>query len=223
MNTLQEPLIFVEPGRIDLQLRKQFDLSVAELGMVAKAIFRGFAQVTSLHPKGFNGTNAWAQGTSELRAILIPKGWRPEDPQGQPRIASKIKKSSITVSSGNADTGVPHRVPQTRNDKGSQTAGSVQFNARQGLLFQMATADEANFHMPVAKGESLWVLLYFIDLDAGQVRLELSKPTGMSEAEKINGWSVRYILPALPLGPGIDDRRDSDSPDIDFAVVPRTQ
>lgn len=219
---LPQPQIFIDADRIELRLKQQFDLSIHDLNAVAQAIYRGFAEVSSLHPKGFNGTNGWAQGTSTLRATLIPKGWRPDDPQGQPRITSKGRKTSITVSSGNADTGVPQRNPQTRNDKGSQTASSVQFNARQGLLFPVSSLESEPARMPAIQGDALWVFLYYIDLDAGQMRVELSRPTGMSEADKINGWSVRYILPAIPLGPVMDERPHDDSPDIDFDVTPKT-
>ncbi len=218
----REPQIFIDANRIDLRLKQQFDLSIQDLTAIAQAIYRGFAEVSSLHPKGFNGTNAWAQGTSTLRAMLIPKGWRPEDPQGQPRITSKGRKTSITVSSGNADTGVPERSPQTRNDKGSQTSGSVQFNARQGHLFPVSSSESAPARSASSQGDALWVLLYYIDLDAGQMRAELSQPTGMSEADKINGWSVRYILPSIALGPALDEQPRDDNPDIDFDVMPKT-
>ncbi|HTD28033.1 MAG TPA: hypothetical protein VK660_01455 [Xanthomonadaceae bacterium] len=218
-----EAQIFLDPDRIELHLKRQFDLSVGELRSIAASIYRGFAQVSSLHPKGFNGTNAWAEGISQLRATLIPKGWRQDDPQGQPRIVSKNREISITVSSGNSDTGVPNRVPQTRNDKGSQTATSVQFNARQGVLFQMITADTAPVVVQKLKDEALWIFLYYIDFDAGQMRFELSQPTNMSDADKINGWSIRYILPPLPLDPILDESKPEDSPDIDFEVTPKVQ
>jgi hypothetical protein len=218
----REPQIFIDADRIDLRLKQQFDLSIQDVTAIAQAIYRGFAEVSSLHPKGFNGTNAWAQGTSTLRAMLIPKGWRPDDPQGQPRITSKARKTSITVSSGNADTGVPERSPQTRNDKGSQTASSVQFNARQGQLFPVVTTSETDVaRIPASEGNALWVLLYYIDLDAGQTRVELSRPTAMSDADKINSWSVRYILPPMLLGPVMEELPRDEGPDIDFDVAPK--
>jgi hypothetical protein len=154
---------------------------------------------------------------------LIPKGWRPDDPQGQPRIVSKDRKTSITLSSGNSDTGVPHRIPQTRNDKGSQTANSVQFNAKQGQLFPSVVADNDSAVVQPRQDSALWVFLYYIDLDASEMRVELSQPTGMSDADRINGWSVRYILPPIPLKPVVDEPSLDASPDIDFDVTPKFQ
>ena len=217
-----DPQVFVDTNRIAVELNRQFGLTIEELHGVGRSIYRAFVQVTSLHPKGFNGTSGWADGISQVRAAMIPKGWHAEDPQGQPRVVAKDRKTAVTLSSGNSDTGVPHKVPQTRNDKGSQTANSVHFNARQGVLFPF-TPDNGPVAIPPAKGQALWILLYYIDFDAGEMRIELSLPTGMSEADKVNGWSVRYVLPPILLGPELDDQRDDDSPDIDFAVTPKNQ
>lgn len=211
--------IVIDPDRIELELRREFGLSVNEVREVAVQIYRGFVQVSALHPKGFNGTNAWAEGTAQLRATLIPKGWVLDDPNNQPRIVAPSSKVGITVSSGTADTGVPHRTPQTRNDKGSQTASSVQYNARQGVLFPMTSSNASDSPAPI--GQALWILLYYIDLDARQVRVELSRPNAMSDADRVNGWSVRYILPAIPLLPDVADPNLAELPDIDFDVAPK--
>lgn len=219
MDLSLQPHVFVDLDRIEVELQRGFALSARDLRDVATRIYQGFIRVSGLHPKGFNGTNAWAEGTAHLRAIQIPKGWAADDPLGQPRVVAPGGKLSITVSSGNVDTGVPHRVPQTRNDKGSQTASSVQFNARQGVLFPVPTANDTS--APKASGQALWVLLYYIDLDAGHMRMELSRPTGMSDADKINGWSVRYILPPISLLPNVQDQAPEELPDIDFDVIPK--
>ena len=219
MELAAETQIILDVDQIELELRRHFDLSIRELRDVAGGIYRGFVQVTALHPKGFNGTNGWAEGTRQLRAILIPKGWRSDDPQGQPRVVSKDKKTSITVSSGNSDTGVPNRDPQTRNDKGGQTASSVQFNARQGVLFPLIAARSGLVRALDSGREALWILLYFIDLDAGEMRVELSRPTAMSEADRINRWSPRLILPPISLTPIVEEFPHDESPDIDFDVT----
>ncbi|MBU8976899.1 hypothetical protein JI752_012165 [Lysobacter sp. MMG2] len=219
MDQLAPQHVFVDADRIEIELQRGFALGIQDLRDVAARIYQGFVRVSALHPKGFNGTNAWAEGTAQLRATLIPKGWVPEDPAGQPRIVAPNGKLSITVSSGNADTGVPNRNPQTRNDKGSQTATSVQFNARQGLLFPMQSADRAP--VPTGVGQALWLFLYYIDLEAGHMRVELSRPTGMSDADKINDWSVRYILPPMPLFPEVQGNASDELPDIDFDVIPK--
>lgn len=221
MDLHPNPHVIVDADRIELELRRGFGLTLAELEDVGVAIYRAFSQVTALHPKGFDGTSAWAEGTARLRAVQTPKGWVIENPHGQPRITAPGGKLSITVSSGNADTGVAHRMPQTRNDKGSQTQRSVNYNARQGVLFALQTVPAGAEARTEGDGQALWMLLYYIDLDAGHLRMELSRPRGMSDADKINDWSIRYILPPMPLMAGVADVEPEGLPDIDFDVVPK--
>lgn len=218
--TSSESAIFIGEQAQDL-LWSQFGMSTQELLDVAKRLYAGFTGVTSLHPKGFSGTNAWAQGTSALRETLIPKGWRPDDPSGQPRVTSDTRKVAITVSSGDAYTGDPTHDPQTRNDKGTQTFNSVHFNSKQGRLFEIVSSADRRVALST-DGQALWILLYYIDLEGGEVRLELSKPSEMSEANKVSGWAARMIFAPLDVH-DIEDGDDSidDIPDIDIDVIPK--
>ena len=205
------------------RLRRLFGIGVEDLQSVGGAALRAFVAVSALHPQGFNGTSAWAEATSQIRALLIPHGWVPRDPQNQPRIVSGDSQLAVTVSSGTPDTGVPDGNPQTRNDKAAQTAGSVNYNARQLALFPVTEADDyvPTPAPPSGAGKQLWILLYYIDFDAHEVRLELSQPTAMSDADKVSAWSTRFILPPLNFGPEWDDRARDDGPDVDFDITPK--
>lgn len=214
--------IVVDAQEIEEEITTSFGISRLDLEGVGRAMLRAFIQVTSLHPKGFDGTSAWAEGSAALRSALIPKGWHPEDPQNQPRIVSRKLSLAITVSSGSPFTGVAERTPQTRNNKGAQTTASVNFNARQGEMFPVAENVTA-FPM-LQNGQALWMLLYYIDLDNGELRYELSQPTAMSELDKVSEWSVRYIFPPISFGARLEgrDRGDQDdTPDIDIEVTPK--
>lgn len=226
MNLISLPRVLVEPNVVEETLVRLFGLSLGEFREVARATYRGFVGVSALHPKGFNGTTAWADGSAALRQVAIPKGWKPDDPNNQPRIISQDGRTSITVSSGDQLTGtqVEGRDPQTRNDKGTQTAQSVFVNPRQGQLFPALHAGEKSKVVPIRTGDkALWVLLYYIDLDAQEVRSEISLPSTMSENDKICGWSHRLILPSMEFGAvfnGVDS--GNDLPDIDILVSPKT-
>lgn len=212
--------VLVDSDQIEAQLRQQFGATLGEMEAIAVAIYRAFVQVSALHPKGFNGTSGWAEGCANLRAVMIPKGWLPMDPQNQPRVVSKNLKVAITVSSGTAHTGVADQIPQTRNDKGAQTANSVNFNARQGLLFPGPVASrDATWH--VSGGQSLWMFLYYIDFENRELRYELSQPTSMSDTDKVNDWSMRYIFPSLRFSAEADEQESFDTPDIDIEVTPK--
>lgn len=213
----------VDPPIIEAAIQRIFGFGAHELNGVAKTMLTSFSQTSALHPKGYNGTRAWADGSAALREALVPHGWHPEDPQNQPRVVSADQRIAITVSSGSPYTGVVDRTPQTRNDKGAQTSVSVGFNARQGELFPITSQV-----VPLIQnfdGQALWVLLYYVDLDNRELRYELSRPTAMSEHDKINGWSTRYIFPSLRFDASfeIDGQDDSfgDAPDIDIPVTPK--
>ncbi len=222
MNPLFEPNVVLDVDQIAPLLVRQFGASVDEMTTVAKAIYRSFVGVSTLHPKGFNGTSGWAEGSAQVRAIMIPKGWHPEDPQNQPRVTSRKRKLAITVSSGNAYTGVPDRTPQTRNDKGAQTASSIKFNSRQTELFPRP-ADGSDSVVPLVHENALWIFLYYIDFDNRELRFELSQPTAMSDQDKVNQWAIRYIFPPLRFDAEIVETPQSDIPDIDIEVTPKLQ
>ena len=74
---------------------------------------------------------------------------------------------------------------------------------------------------PSSDGKELWILLYYIDFDAHEVRLELSQPTAMSDADKVNDWATRFILPPLRFSPEWDDQARDESPDVDFDITPK--
>jgi len=218
--SMPTPHVYFNPQMMEPRLQRTFGIGLAELQRVGEAAFRAFVGVSGLHPKGFNGTSAWAEATSQLRAILIPHGWIPKDPQNQPRVVSKSGRLAITVSSGTAETGDPNGNPQTRNDKGAQTAAGVDYNSRQLTLFPVKETDDQSPPAP-RDGQQLWMLLYFIDFDAREVRLELSQPTAMSEADRVNRWATRYILPPLHFGPDVEDPSRDEGPDVDFDIAPK--
>lgn len=215
------PRTYFSPQFIEPRLRRLFGIGVEDLQSVGGAAFRAFVAVSALHPKGFNGTSAWAEATSRVRALLIPHGWVPRDPQNQPRIVSGDGRLAITVSSGTPDTGLVDGKPQTRNDKGAQTAGSVNYNVRQLALFPVTEADDYVSIPSSTAGKQLWILLYYIDFDAHEVRLELSQPTAMSDADKVSGWFTRFILPPLHFAPEWGDLAGDEGLGVDFEVTPK--
>lgn len=212
---------YFNPQLMEPHLQRIFGIGVDDLQSVGAAALRAFVGVSALHPKGFNGTSAWADAISRLRALLIPHGWIPRDPQNQPRIVSHDGKLAITVSSGTPETGIPEGNPQTRNDKGAQTADSVSYNARQMSLLPITESDF--IPPPSSAGKELWILLYYIDFDAHEVRLELSQPTAMSDNDKVNDWATRFILPPLSFSPEWDDHARDEGPDVDFDITLKQQ
>ncbi|WP_313159761.1 hypothetical protein [Stenotrophomonas sp.] len=223
MDAIPSPTVVVEKTRIEAGIARTFGIAPQAFEGVARSILRGFTGTSALHPKGYNGTRGWADGSAAVREALIPEGWHPEDPQNQPRVVSSKRRVAITVSSGSPQTGVAERTPQTRNDKGSQTSSSVNFNAKQLEMFPVN--DQVSNIRPMESGQALWIFLYYIDPENRELRYELSRPTAMSEHDKVNEWSIRYIFPPLKFDAEfeVDDRSDAQdvTPDIDITVTPK--
>src|ERR1700726_874565 len=95
---------------------------LAELGLkeetVIEAVRRGqaaWASCTPNHPRLYPGVSAWAETVRTLRELLWPNGWTRSDNQNLPMTIDKARKISITVSTGDEDTGREDGSPCTRS------------------------------------------------------------------------------------------------------------
>jgi hypothetical protein len=201
-------------------VQRLFDLSEAELRETVLACARAYLSESPLHPKGAGGSMAWMEGTKLIRSVMIPKGWRIENPGNQPRVVSPDGKHAITVICGDEHTGNHTRTPMTRNKKGRQTSQGVSYNVRQTELFPVSR-EELQRYSPHSD-QTLWILLFYVDKAAGEVRYELSRPINMSENEKVDDWKPRFIMPSLKLGDNINPEGPEPSSDIDIPVIPRS-
>ncbi|UUQ67286.1 hypothetical protein NLK61_11825 [Pseudomonas fuscovaginae UPB0736] len=202
------------------ELLEAIGVSETELNSVVLQCYRAFASVSPLHPKGYSGTSGWADGTQAIRATLLPKSWKPTNPNGQPRVVSPGGRYAITVSSGDVNTGNPNQTPQTRNAKGAQTSKSVAFNSRQGDLFRSEAS--STVELPSRDDEQmLWILLYYVDLAGEEVRYELSCPVAIGDNGKVDGWSARIIMPAIRLGTPDPFGAPDPEQNLDIPVIPK--
>lgn len=210
---------YVLTSSIQEEMLATIGITAGDLQATIMQVYRAFSAVGPLHPKGFSGTYGWADGTQAIRAIMMPKGWTMADPNGQPRIISPGGRYAITVSSGNAHTGNPNKTPQTKNSKGAQTTRSVAYNSRQGELFDSEPQQNV---IPVGTTEQmLWFLLFYVDLEGGEVRYELSYPINVGDNNKVDAWATRLIMPALRLGSRDGSSLPESGPSIDIAVKPK--
>ncbi|WP_201195134.1 hypothetical protein [Pseudomonas fluorescens] len=199
-----------------------FGITEADLRATIIDCFRSFVSAGPLHPKGSGGTLAWIHGIRALRAILLPKGWMSDDPRNQPRVVSPDGKHAITVICGDENTGNPHQTPLTRNKRGSQTTNSVHYNARQQDLFPVSREELQRFTPGTERQQTLWILLFHVDVENRTVHYELSRPINMAENEKVDDWAPRFIMPPLQLGEPDGFQGPAAGPDIDIPVTPRS-
>ncbi len=191
-----------------------------DLQATALQCFRMAASAGPLQPKGAKGTLAWIYGTEHIRSQLIPKGWRPEDVNNQPRVVSPDGRHAITVICGDPNTGNPHREPLTRNKRGTQTSRSVHYNAAQTDMFPVEQRQRQAFTPDDMQEKTLWILLFHVDIENRVVFFELSRPINMGDNGKVDGWMPRFIMSPLYLDRLGDDPFES-GPDLDVPVIPR--
>ncbi|MGE1152108.1 hypothetical protein [Pseudomonas viridiflava] len=198
-----------------------FGISESDLRATVMDCYRSFVSAGPLHPKGSGGTLAWIHGIRALRAVLIPKGWTSDDPRNQPRVVSPDGKHAITVICGDENTGNPNRIPLTRNKRGSQTTNSVYYNARQQDLFPVSREELQRFNPSETPQQTLWILLFHVDVPNRAVHFELSRPINMGENEKVDDWAPRFIMPPLQLNEPNPLQGPTLGPDLDIPVTPR--
>ncbi|QEU05000.1 hypothetical protein [Pseudomonas oryzihabitans] len=197
-------------------------VTAADLEATALQCFRSASLAGPLQPKGADGTLAWIFGTEAFRQQMLPKGWKPSDPSNQPRVVSPDGKHAVTVACGDSNTGNPYaKGPQTRNKRGNRTTKSVSYNARQADLFPVERRSRQMFIDDQQGEQTLWILLFYVDLGNRTVHYELSRPINIGENGKVDDWNPRFIMPALIVeAPEIDLESDATS-DIEISITPR--
>ena len=183
---------------------------------------RGMAAAVSCtrnHPAVLSGILGWGETVCALREVLLPKGWKRLDEGNLPLTVSESGAFAITVATGDEDTGRPEGSPCTKSKKGPRVASAVSANQLQlfPVTVSLRTDEDAD--------RATWLLLIHRDPLSRELRSELSRPVNMGVDGRVDGWSERIILSAVPFD---DDTillpkspTDSPSPDIVVEVKRR--
>lgn len=160
-------------------------------GMLARS------ESTLNDPPLFAGFAAWARTVRVLREKLIPKHWTRSDEGNYPLVVNPSGNLAIAVATGDEGTGDPTANPMTKSPKGPRTQSAIEVNQYQSSLFDAFP----EFEIPETPHNDrvTWILLQHYDQSKKEVRFELSLPSSYSG--KVDGWSERIILTALPFDP----------------------
>ncbi len=162
------------------------------------AVREGVAPVigcTGHDPAQLPGILGWGKITRALRDRMVPSGWKARGVRGQALTTSADGSVSVVVAAGDENTGRLGDSPTTRSAKGPATKDAVAWNQRS---FAEISADFAKA-APDRSTARTWALLYFIDEEEDEVRVELSLPTHIRENGFVAEWHERIILPAVEL------------------------
>ena len=199
---------------------------LVELGLQAEplreAAARGLAAAhacTLNHPRIMPGLSAWSETVCGLRENLAPEGWERLDEGNLPWTVNATGSMAIAVATGDEETGKEKGSPCTKSKKGPRVAEAVEANQLE--LFPPGIRLPAT----TPPGRETWLLLIHRDFSAGELRMELSRPVNMGEDNRVDGWSERIILDALPFDGDLDIRSidpiPPSGPDIEVEIKRR--
>jgi hypothetical protein len=179
---------------------------------------------TENDPRVLRNLVRWGKSFRGLADRLVSKGWQHEEEQNFPTMVAPDGSLSLTVSSGDSNTGRPDGPPpRSRNPKGPVTKHAVNVN-------QLSFADIAPSFPRLTrpreerpKPPPTWFLLYNVDKDAQEIRVELSLPARLDDSDHVDWWHERVILPPIPLTREPASAEEEEEEDIDITIERRSR
>lgn len=208
-------VVRVEAWDVRQRLR-QFDLTVELLHSALKAGFLARASCTAYDPVTTPGTDAWSRTNRRLRELLIPSGWRQDDPSNIPLTINDARAVNLTATTGDDRTGLVGSNPHTRSrKKGNAMGAALERNRRLTPDLFPETLSEARRLAVLTFQYPTWMLLFRMTDD--EISCELSLPIILEDGEIVD-WAERILLPR----PGIEaadySRTDDRGPDYEVDV-----
>lgn len=213
--------VFVESWDVNRRLA-ELGLSESDLLEPAERGFSAWASCTANHPPAIPGLLAWGETVCALRERLIPLGWERKDESNWPIVINKSGTIALSVATGNEDTGRKDNDPLTASAKGPRTVDAVVANQRQLVMFPEMLPPKESLK---DRGRATWLLLLHRDMDAREMRCELSRPISMDDDGRVDGWAERIILASRPFdgigGVLTDGGNGPQSPEITVEIKRR--
>jgi hypothetical protein len=218
METIMQQVIRFESTDVTTRL-KQLGLDQMDL---QEPIMQGKlarSESTPKDPPLSEGFTTWSRTVRVLREKLIPKHWTRSDEGNYSLVVNPTGDLAIAVATGDESTGISIANPMTKSPKGSRTQSAIEVNQYQSSLFE----GFPEFEIPETPHNDrvTWILLQHYDQGKKEVRFELSRPSNYSG--KVDGWSERLIMSALPFDPttAIPVPVLPNLPDVDIPLIRR--
>jgi hypothetical protein len=196
----------------------QLGIAAAELLAVLETGYGHAAGCTDHDPRSLPGTLVWGKGIGHLRDLKRPEGWRAERNSNYETAVHASGSHQIALASGTSQTGVEHGPPpRTRTPKGPATSRAVKRNRQLTLGLGTNIFTGPGVEGFAVQDRATYLLLHYYDVDAREIRAELSRPEAM-EGKHISEWRERIMLPTLPFAEDVEllDDGEPDEPiDVD--------
>jgi hypothetical protein len=215
--------LYTEP----FEVRSRLDSLGLNEELLQQAIRRGLAAAhscTEHHPRQSAGFYLWSEAIAALREANAPRGWHGEDDQNLPYAVNESRTIRIAVATGDEYTGLKDQTPCTNSKKGPRTVTAVASNKQQYELWPgVELTPETLMNVTGSMGCTTWLLLIHRDIQAEEIRCELSRPVDMNAEGKVSRWVERIILSSTPFsGPKSGIVPDvPKSPQIDMRIKRR--
>jgi hypothetical protein len=161
------------------------------------------SRTTLNDPVTAHGYTMWHWSVRHIREELTrDPAWERRDQRAFPTVARKGSAFAIGVSSGDSGVGRVEQTPHTRNPKGSEVEALISRN--QLRLFDALDESKIDDTTRATLGsliEQTWLLLYCVDQETQEIRLELSLPIRMEKNGPITSWQERIILAPVSTKP----------------------
>lgn len=216
---IHEPII-IPPSKA-AQYLAQRDI---EVDLLTNGLRVGFTQrrnCSEFHPVTAPGYYQWAETNAEIRRSFCAGGqWTLDNPDNRPLIENAKQNIRFVAAGGNAATGLEIGTPDVARPKGKATIDSV--NATNSLTISLGLFDLERVSINAAEvpPQGEWLLLYYYDETAQELRCEFSRPSALTDGGKVYAWSTRVLLEAIRLDSANvqPDLFNSEDDGIDFSI-----
>lgn len=143
--------------------------------------------------------------------------WSREDPMSMPLLINRSRKMILTVSSGDAYTGVfgQGTLPRSRNPKGELTRELTRLNRIANERDGLFPAPPKPLHQLLVElaDFTFWLSLVYFDRTKLEIRSEVSQPKLISSHGRVKDYYFRIPLPPYSLSEDDFDDADDDPND----------
>ena len=195
---------------------------LAELGVAGEVLREAVeagvqhaSDCTAHDPPSLAGIIAWGKATRHLRDRLVPLGWTRDNARNYATVLSPDGAVAIAVAAANSATGQAEATPSNRSTKGPATRDAIDWNQT-----SFADVSESFRVCRATSRPQTWLLLYFVDEDNDEVRLELSLPAYIDDDGYVTAWRERVLLLPLSLDSRAPPIRD-ETEQIDIKIERR--
>lgn len=172
-------------------------------------------RLTPNHPSIFPGLEMWGWMVGAVRDQTRPLGWVAHERSNYPLTIHPTRNLAIAVASGDNYVGNFLGMPSSRSRKGKNTVDAVEQNCQFDMFADLLPESE---ELPDPGLYETWILLHHTDTVKKEIRIELSRPSGMGKGSKIISWSERIMLGSIALDDDLFEVASPSGPDIDIEI-----